>query len=206
MGMSSPKKSAPTIMNKPPRPPPPKPLRLPSRSKPMSKWSPSANPDTMDMVDTDTEDTDTTTARRSLKPPPTTCPLSPPSTSPSKSNTPAPSRPVSTNPSTSPSLAAKTSSKSAPSPFPSALLDLENLPAKRLSSPSPNKSVSNLSTDTLMSPHPLPPLMLPLLRNKNLANDQNLCRSIAQGCFQVNYYISIFILLFMPSSPHSTKP
>merc|ERR1712203_1082502 len=105
------------------------------------------------------------------------------------------------------SLAAKTSSKSAPSPFPpsktppsllpSALLDLENLPAKRLSSPSPNKSVSNLSTDTLM---------IPLLRNKNLANDQNLCRSIAQECFQVNYYISIFILLFMPSSPHSTKP
>merc|ERR1711863_113168 len=170
------------------------------------------NPDTMDMVDTDTEDTDTTTARRSLKPPPTTCPLSPPSTSPSKSNTPAPSRPVSTNPSTSPSLAAKTSSKSAPSPFPpsktppsllpSALLDLENLPAKRLSSPSPNKSVSNLSTDTLMSPHPL---MLPLLRNKNLANDQNLCRSIAQECFQVNYYISIFILLFMPSSPPFNK-
>merc|ERR1712001_39601 len=117
---------------------------------------------------------------------------------------------------TSPSLAAKTSSKSAPSPFPpsktppsllpSALLDLENLPAKRLSPPSPNKSVSNLSTDTLMSPHPLPPLMLPLLRNKNLANDQNLCLSIAQECFQVNYYISIFILLFMPSSPHSTKP
>merc|ERR1712186_286710 len=63
------------------------------------------------------EDTDTTTARRSLKPPPTTCPLSPPSTSPSKSNTPAPSRPVSTNPSTCPSSAAKTSLKNVPSPF-----------------------------------------------------------------------------------------
>merc|ERR1719266_1569259 len=165
----------------------------------------------MDMVDTDTEDTDTTTARRSLKPPPTTCPLSPPSTSPSKSNTPAPSRPVSTNPSTCPLSAAKTSLKNVPSPFPptktppsllpSASLDSENPPAKRSSSPSPNKSVSYLSTDTPMSPHPLPPLMPPLLRNKNLANidHQNLCRSIAQECFQVNYYISIFILLFMPS-------
>merc|ERR1712001_816749 len=166
--------------NKPPRPPPPKPLRLPSRSKPRSKWAPSANPDTTDMVDTDTEDTDTTTARRSLKPPPTTCPLSPPS------------RPVSTNPSTYPLSAAKTSLKNVPSPFPpsktppsllpSAPLDSENPPAKRSSSPSPNKSVSNLSTDTPMSPHPLPPLMPPLLRNKNLANidHQNLCRSIAQ--------------------------
>merc|ERR1711879_1006504 len=54
-----------------------------------------------------------------------------------------------------------------------------------MSSPSPNKSVSNLSTDTPMSPHPLPPLMPPLLRNKNLANidHQNLCRSIV-GCHQ----------------------
>merc|ERR1719266_1405911 len=170
-------------MNKPPRPPPPKPLRLPSRSKPMSKWSPSANPDTTDMVDTDTEDTDTTTARRSLKPPPTMCPLSPAKTS--LKNVPSPFPP----------------SKTPPSLLPSASLDSENTPAKRSSSPSQNKSVSNLSTDTPMSPHPLPPLMPPLLRNKNLANidHQNLCRSIAQECFQVNYYISIFILLFMPS-------
>merc|ERR1711971_665882 len=100
-----------------------------------------------DMVDTDTL-MDTTTARRLPKPPPTMSPLSPPSMSPSPLPTPPPSRPAL---STLRSL------------LPNALLDSVPPLAKRLSSPSPNKSVSNLSTDTLTSPHqhPLTPLPLP---------------------------------------------
>merc|ERR1712008_462444 len=80
---------------------------------------------------------------------------------------------------------------------------------QRLSSPSPNKSVSNLSTDTLMSlhQHPLTQLPLPpMLKQSALKialppNDPViLCRSIAQlkECFQDRNYLSIFILLFMP--------
>merc|ERR1711935_580628 len=46
--------------------------------------------------------------------------------------------------------------------LPTARLKLVPPPAKRLSSPSPNKSVSNLSTDTLMSPHQHPLTQLPL--------------------------------------------
>merc|ERR1739844_797243 len=152
--------------------------------KKRSKWSPSANPDTKDMVDTDTL-MDTTTAKRLPKPPPTTSPLSPPSMSPSPLPTPR-------------------------SLLPNALLDSVPPLAKRLSSPSPNKSVSNLSTDTLMSPHqhPLTPLPLPpMLKQPTLKialppNDPViLCRSIAQlkECFQDRNYLSIFILLFMPS-------
>merc|ERR1739844_631158 len=95
----------------------------------------------------------------------------------------------------------------------------ENPPAKRSNLPSPNKSVSNLSTDMPMNPHQHPPhtpLLPPLPLNKSLAtptlpttptpnpepNDLlfvNLCRSIAQKCFQDSTILSIFILLFMPS-------
>merc|ERR1712085_48060 len=127
-------------------------------------WSPSANPDTKD---TDMEDmvvdSDTTTAKRLPKLPPTTYPLSPPSMSPSPLPTPPPSRPALTNPSTYPSLPALISLRNVPSKFPplstprsllpNALLDSVPPLAKRLSLPSPNKSVSNLSTDTLMSLH-----------------------------------------------------
>merc|ERR1712051_1173657 len=93
--------------------------------------------------------------------------------------------------------------------LPNALLDSMPPLAKRLSSPSPNKSVSNLSTDTPMSPphtqSPLTPLP-PMLKQSTLKialppNDPViLCRSIAQlkECFQDRNYLSIFILLFMP--------
>merc|ERR1712008_30443 len=89
------------------------------------------------------------------------------------------------------------------------VVDSEVIVAKCLSSPSPNKSVSNLSTDTLMSPHQHPLTQLPLppmLKQSTLKialppNDPViLCRSIAQlkECFQDRNYLSIFILLFMP--------
>merc|ERR1712129_510655 len=76
---------------------------------------------------------------------------------------------------------------------------------QRLSSPSPNKSVSNLSTDTPMSPHQHPLTLLPLplmLKQSTLKialppNDQViLCRSIVphKECFQDNNYLSIFII------------
>merc|ERR1712129_142737 len=180
----------------------------------------SANPDTKD---TDMEDmvvdTDTTTAKKLPKLPPTTYPLSLPSMSPSPLPTPPPSRPALTNPSTYPSLPALISLRNVPSKFPplstprsllpNALLDSVPPLAKRLSSPSPNKSVSNLSTDTLMSPHQHPLTQLPLppmLKQSTLKialppNDPViLCRSIAQlkECFQDRNYLSIFILLFMP--------
>merc|ERR1739844_555804 len=177
----------------------------------MSKWSPSANPDNTDMVDTDMEDTDTTTARKSPKKLPTMSPLSPLLISQSPLPSPPPRRSASTNPSTSPSKIPKSPSKNVP-------LDSENPPAKRSNLLSPNKSVSNLSTDTPMNPHQHPPHMLPPLPlplNKSLAttptlpttpnpepNDLlfvNLCRSIAQKCFQKSTILSIFILLFMPS-------
>merc|ERR1739842_97057 len=166
-----------------------------------------ANPDTKDMVDTDTL-MDTTTAKRLPKPPPTTSPLSPPSMTPSPLPTPPLSRP------------ALISLRNVPSKFPplltprsllpNALLDSVPPLAKRLSSPSPNKSVSNLSTDTPMSPHQHPLTQLPLppmLKQSTLKialppNDPViLCRSIAQlkECFQDRNYLSIFILLFMPS-------
>merc|ERR1712008_646659 len=168
--MLFPKKSAHGLTNKSPKTPPPRPSKLPSKR---SKWSPSANPDTKD---TDMEDmvvdTDTTTAKRLPKLPPTTYPLSPPTMSPSPLPTPPPSRPVVTNPSTYPSLPALISLRNVPSKFPplstprsllpNALLDSVPPLAKRLSSPSPNKSVSNLSTDTLMSPHQHPLTQLPL--------------------------------------------
>merc|ERR1739840_60356 len=95
--------------------------------------------------------------------------------------------------------------------LPTARLKLVSPPAKRLSSPSPNKSVSNLSTDTPMSPphtqNPLTLLPLPMLKQSTLTislppNDQViLCRSIVphKECFQDNNYLSIFIItLFMP--------
>merc|ERR1712021_284231 len=159
---------------------------------------------------------------------PTMSPLSPLSISQSPLPSPPPRRSASTNPSTSPSFNAMSSRKNVPSKFhlskiPKSLsknvpLDSENPPAKRSNLPSPNKSVSNLSTDTPMNPHQhqdtllLPPLPL----NKSLAtptlpttptpipepNDLsfvNLCRSIAQKCFQDSTILSIFILLFMPS-------
>merc|ERR1711971_691847 len=78
--------------------------------------------------------------------------------------------------------------------LPTARLKLVSPPAKRLSSPSPNKSVSNLSTDTPMSlPHtqnpltPLPPLKQSILKIAQPPNDQViLCRSIVphKECFQ----------------------
>merc|ERR1712008_171847 len=94
--------------------------------------------------------------------------------------------------------------------LPNALLDSVPPLAKRLSSPPPNKSVSNLSTDTPMSPHQHPLTLLPLplmLKQSTLEialppNDQViLCRSIVphKECFQDNNYLSIFIItLFMP--------
>merc|ERR1719418_179308 len=130
----------------------------------MSKWSLSAHQDTKDMDMEDMVDTDTTTAKRLPKKLPTMSPLSPPSISLSPLPTPPPRRSVLTNPSPFPLLPAlislrKRPSKSPPlstprSLLPTARLKLVSLPAKRLSSPSPNKSVSNLSTDTPMS---LPP-------------------------------------------------
>merc|ERR1719278_2006093 len=186
----------------------------------MSKWSLSAHQDTKDMDMEDMVDTDTTTAKRVPKKPPTMSPLSPPSISPSPLPTPPPRRSVLTNPSPFPLLPALISLRFQPSKFPPlsilrSLLPIARLksvspPAKRLSSPSPNKSVSNLSTDTPMSPpqHPLTTL-LPLLLNKQSTlkiapppNDQViLCRSIVphKECFQDNNYLSIFIItLFMP--------
>merc|ERR1712083_741961 len=128
-------------------------------------------------------------------------------------------RSVLTNPSPFPLLPALTSLRKRPSKFPplsilrsllpTARLKSVSPPAKRLSSPSPNKSVSNLSMDTPMSPpqHPLTTL-LPLLNKQSTLkiapppNDQViLCRSIVphKECFQDNNYLSIFIItLFMP--------
>merc|ERR1712088_373746 len=130
-----------------------------------------------------------------------------------------PKRPASTNPSACPSSSAMSSRRNVPSlspPFkilrsllPNVPLDSENPTAKRLSSPSPNKSVSNLSTDTPTNPHQHPltdtlPPLLPL--NKSFVatpmkpNDpfvNLLCRSIAQKCFQDQNYLSIFINLFI---------
>merc|ERR1719291_1343037 len=185
----------------------------------MSKWSLSAHQDTKDTDMEDMVDTDTTTAKRLPKKPPTMSPLSPPSISPSPLPTPPPRRSVLTNPSPFPLLPALTSlrkrpSKSPPLSTPRSLLPTARLksvspPAKRLSSPSPNKSVSNLSTDTPLSPpqHPLTTL-LPLLNKQSTLkiapppNDQViLCRSIVphKECFQDNNYLSIFIItLFMP--------
>merc|ERR1719464_1011433 len=187
----------------------------------MSKWSLSAHQDTKDTDMEDMVDTDTTTAKRLPKKPPTMSPLSPLSISPSPLPTPPPRRSVLTNPSLFPLLAAliSLSKRSSKSPLlsilrsllPTARLKLVSPPAKRLSSPSPNKSVSNLSTDTPMSPPhtqnllmPLPP---PMLKQSTLKialppKDQViLCRSIVphKECFQDNIYPSIFIItIFMP--------
>merc|ERR1712008_615409 len=165
--MLFPKKSAHGLTNKSPKTPPPRPSKLPSKR---SKRSPSANPDTKDTDMEDMEvDTDTTTAKRLPKPPPTTYPLSPPLIS--LRNVPSKFPPLSTPRSL----------------LPNALLDSVPPLAKRLSSPSPNKSVSNLSTDTLMSPHQHPLTQLPLppmLKQSTLKialppNDQViLCRSL----------------------------
>merc|ERR1712203_382689 len=169
----------------------------------------------------DMVDTDTTTAKRLPKKPPTMSPLSPPSISLSPLPTPPPRRSVLTNPYPFPLLPALISLRKRPSKFPplsilrsllpTARLKSVSPPAKRLSSPSPNKSVSNLSTDTPMSPphtqNPLMPLPLPTLKQSTLKiapppNDQViLCRSIVphKECFQDNNYLSIFIItLFMP--------
>merc|ERR1719266_3082333 len=196
----------------------PKPSKLPLRRLPTSKWPLSANPDTTDMEDM--VDTDTTTAKRLPPKSNTMSLLLPPSISPSPLLTLPPRRSVLTNPSPFPLLPALISLRKRPSKFPplsilrsllpTARLKSVSLPAKRLSSPSPNKSVSNLSTDTPMSPpqHPLTTL-LPLLLNKQSTlkiapppNDQViLCRSIVphKECFQDNNYLSIFIItLFMP--------
>merc|ERR1719264_1045442 len=187
----------------------------------MSKWSLSANPDTKDTDMEDMVDTDTTTAKRLPKKPPTMSPLSPLSISPSPLPTPPPRRSVLTNPSPFPSFPALISKSKRLSKFPplstkrsllpTARLKLVNSPAKRLSSPSPNKSVSNLSTDTPMNPphtqSPLMPLPQPMLKQSTLKialppNDQViLCRSIVphKECFQDNIYPSIFIItIFMP--------
>merc|ERR1712008_516028 len=141
------------------------------------------------------------------------------SISPSPLPTPPPRRSVLTNPSPFPLLPALISLRKRPSKFPplsvlrsllpTARLKLVSLPAKRLSSPSPNKSVSNLSTDTPMSlhQHPLTQLPLPPMLKQStpkIALPPNdpviLCRSIAQlkECFQDRNYLSLFILLFMP--------
>merc|ERR1712086_1077131 len=154
----------------------PRPSKLPSRRLLESIWSLSANPDTTDMEDTDMEDTDTTTAKRLPPKSNTMFPLSLPLISPSPLPTPPPRRSVLTNPSPFPLLLALISLRKRPSKFPplsilrsllpTARLKLVPPPAKRLNSPSPNKSVSNLSTDTPMSPHqhqatllPLPPML-----------------------------------------------
>merc|ERR1739844_797992 len=150
-------------------------------------------------------DTDTTTAKRLPPKSNTMSPLLPPSISPSLLLTLPPRRSVLTNPSPFPSLPALISLRKRPSKFPpsstprslmpTARLKLVSPPAKRLSSPSPNKSVSNLSTDTPMSPpHTQNPLtLLPLPKQSTLKialppNDQViLCRSIVpphKECFQ----------------------
>merc|ERR1719350_1606855 len=215
-----PKKSAHTFTNKNLLTPLPRPSKLPSRRLPMSKWSLSANPDTKDTDMEDMVDTDTTTAKRLPKKPPTTSPLSPPLILPSLLPTPPPRRSVLTNPSPSPLLSALISLRKRPSKslllsmlrslLPTARLKSVSLPAKRLSSPSPNKSVSNLSTDTPMSPPhtqnlltPLPPMLKqPTLKIAPPPSDQIiLCRSIVphKECFQDNIFRSIFIFtLFMP--------
>merc|ERR1712127_113761 len=181
-----------------------------------SIWSLSANPDTTDMEDTDMEDTDTTTAKRLPPKSNTMFPLSLPLISPSPLPTPPPRRSVLTNQSPFPLLPALISLRKRPSKFPplltprsllpTARLKLVSPPAKRLSLPSPNKSVSNLSTDTPMSPphtqSPLMPLPPPMLKQSTLKialppNDQViLCRSIVphKECFQDNIYPSIFII------------
>merc|ERR1719330_2311386 len=169
----------------------PKPSKLPLRRLPTPKWSLSANPDTTDMEDM--VDMDTTTAKRLPPKSNTMSPLLPPLISLRK------------RPSKFPPLSTPRSL------LPTARLKLVSLPAKRLSSPSPNKSVSNLSTDTPMSlPHTqnsLTPLPLPTLKQSTLKiaqppNDQViLCRSIVphKECFQDNIYPSIFIItIFMP--------
>merc|ERR1712210_369305 len=214
-----PKKSAHTITNKNLLTPLPRPLKLPSRRLPMFKWSLSANPDTTDMEDM--VDTDTWAAKRLPQKNNTMSPLSPLSISPSPLPTLPPRRSVLTNPSPFPLLPAlislcKRSSKSPllstkRSLLPTARLKLVSPPAKRLSSPSPNKSVSNLSTDTPMSPphtqNPLMPPPPPMLKQSTLKialppKDQViLCRSIVphKECFQDNIYPSIFIItIFMP--------
>merc|ERR1712086_1057571 len=215
-----PKKYAHTFTNKNLLTPLPKPSKLPSRRLLESIWSLSANPDTTDMEDTDMEDTDTTTAKRLPPKSNTMFPLSLPSISPSPLPTPPPRRSVLTNPSPFLLLPALISLRKRPSKFPllsilrsllpTARLKLSPLPAKRLSSPSPNKSVSNLSTDTPMSPHQhlLTLLPLPLMLKQSTLkialppNDQViLCRSIVpdKECFQDNNCLSIFIItLFMP--------
>merc|ERR1711956_41572 len=182
----------------------PKPSKLPSRRLLESIWSLSANPDTTDMEDTDMEDTDTTTAKRLPPKSNTMFPLSLPSISPSPLPTPPPRRSVLTNPSPFPSLPALISLRKRPSKFPPLLILRSLLPTARL------KLVSNLSTDTPMSPHQHPVTQLPLplmLKQSTLKialppNDQViLCRSIVpdKECFQDNSYLSIFIItLFMP--------
>merc|ERR1712086_809013 len=215
-----PKKYAHTFTNKNLLTPLPKPSKLPSRRLLESIWSLFANPDTTDMEDTDMEDMDTTTAKRLPPKSNTMFPLSLPSISQSPLPTPPPRRSVLTNPSPFPLLPALISLRKRPSKFPplsilrsllpTARLKLVSPPAKRLSSPSPNKSVFNLSTVMPMSlhQHPLMPLPLPqppmlkqsILKISQPSNDQLiLCRSIAK-CFQDYSYLSIFIItLFMPS-------
>merc|ERR1712086_126683 len=217
---SFPKKSAHTFTNKNLLTLLPRPSKLPSRRLLKSIWSLSANPDTTDMEDTDMEDTDTTTAKRLPPKSNTMFPLSLPLISPSPLPTPPPRRSVLTNPSPFPLLPALISLRKRPFKFPplsilrlllpTARLKLVSPPAKRLSSPSPNKSVSNLSTDTPMSPHQHPVTLLPLplmLKQSTLKialppNDQViLCRSTVpdKECFQDYNYLSIFIItLFMP--------
>merc|ERR1719362_2104134 len=164
---------------------------------------------------------DTTTAKRLPLKNNTMSLLSPPLISPSPLPTLPPRRSVLTNPSPFPLLPALISLRTRPSKFPPSLtpksllptarLKLVPPPAKRLSSPSPNKSVSNLSTDMPMSPphtqNPLMPLPPPMLKQSTLKltlppNDQViLCRSIVphKECFQDYNYLSIFIItLFMP--------
>merc|ERR1712172_18478 len=187
----------------------------------MSKWSLSAHQDTKDTDMEDMVDTGTTTAKRLPQKSNTMSPLSPLLISPSPLPTPPPRRSVLTNPSPFPLLPALISLRTRPSKFPplsmlrsllpTARLKLVNSPAKRLSSPSPNKSVSNLSTDTPMSPphtqSPLMPLPQLMLKQSTLKialppKDQViLCRSIVphKECFQDNIYPSIFIItIFMP--------
>merc|ERR1711935_1238980 len=109
---SSTKKSAYTNTNKFPKILSLKPSKSPSRKSSMSKWSPSANP-----ANTDMEDTDTTTARKSPKKLPTMSPLSPLSISQSPLPSPPPRRSASTNPSPSPAFNAMSSRKNVPSKF-----------------------------------------------------------------------------------------
>merc|ERR1711971_378471 len=157
----------------------------------------------------DMVDMDTTTAKRLPPKNNTMSLLSPPLISLSPLPTLPPRRSVLTNPSPFLLLPALISLRTRPSKFPplstprlllpTARLRLVPLPAKRLNSPSPNKSVSNLSMDTPMSP---PMLKQSTLKIVLTPNDQViLCRSIVphKECFQDNNYLSIFIItLFMP--------